>query len=166
MRVIEDSLFKLELVGRVTADDVRKAYRRLVRQWHPDRYASKNDPQLTREATERLREINEAYQALNEFLDGGSSIESGSVIPDTPWPPYDTDVDSGERTVIVEIRHDDDYYTRREFLEGCQVILTNPIHKGDGWYCVHVAFEKGSRQLAAYAEGALFAGVRLRRVRG
>jgi hypothetical protein len=41
---------------------VRAAYRRLVRTYHPDRYA--RDPAVRRLAEARLREVNQAYEAL------------------------------------------------------------------------------------------------------
>jgi molecular chaperone DnaJ len=43
-----------------TKDDVKKAYRRLAKQFHPD--ANKNDPQ----AAERFKEVGEAYGVLSD----------------------------------------------------------------------------------------------------
>ena len=51
-----------ELLGvprKASGDDVRKAYRRLARQHHPD--ANRNDP----EAEERFKEIQQAYEVLS-----------------------------------------------------------------------------------------------------
>lgn len=46
-------------VGKTaTASELKKAYRRLALQWHPDR-------NKTSEATEKFKEINEAYEVLN-----------------------------------------------------------------------------------------------------
>lgn len=48
-------------VGRdATADDIKKAYRKLTRQYHPD--ANKGDPS----AEEKYKEINEAYEVLSD----------------------------------------------------------------------------------------------------
>jgi DnaJ domain len=41
---------------------VRRQYKALVRQWHPDRFAG--DPQGVAEATIRMRAINEAFDAI------------------------------------------------------------------------------------------------------
>lgn len=46
-----------------SAAEVKHAYRRLVRQWHPDRFT--HDPRSQRVAEEKLKEINEAYGAVS-----------------------------------------------------------------------------------------------------
>ena len=46
-------------------DDIKKAYRRLALQWHPDRHSSKPLDQQ-KEAEEKFKEINAAYEALCE----------------------------------------------------------------------------------------------------
>jgi DnaJ-domain-containing protein 1 len=45
---------------------VRSAWRKLVRETHPDRFAG--DAEAQRKATERLRQINAAYEALSGYL--------------------------------------------------------------------------------------------------
>jgi len=46
-----------------SVDDVKKAYRQLVMQHHPDRVA---DPSKKKEAEERFKEISEAYAVLSD----------------------------------------------------------------------------------------------------
>lgn len=46
----------------VAPDELRRAYRELVRVWHPDRF--QGEPRLQAQATERLKEISAAYQAI------------------------------------------------------------------------------------------------------
>ena len=46
----------------VSLSDVRKRYKTLVRQWHPDRFA--RDPQGQAEAALRMRAINDAFRAV------------------------------------------------------------------------------------------------------
>jgi len=48
---------------------VRSAWRRLVRKFHPDLHAS--EPELERRGTERIKEINRAYEELRRRLDKG-----------------------------------------------------------------------------------------------
>lgn len=51
-----------------SSEQVRQAYRDMARVWHPDRFA--HDPRLQQKAQEKLKEINEAYERLQ---DNGSS---------------------------------------------------------------------------------------------
>ena len=48
-----------------SARDLKRQYRRLVRQWHPDRWA--NDPVGQAEASSRMRVINDAYAMLERL---------------------------------------------------------------------------------------------------
>ena len=44
-----------------SAEDIKKAFRRLAMQYHPDR-----NPENVREAGEKFKEINEAYEVLSD----------------------------------------------------------------------------------------------------
>ena len=44
-----------------SAEDIKKAFRRLASQYHPDR-----NPKNVREAGEKFKEINEAYEVLSD----------------------------------------------------------------------------------------------------
>lgn len=57
----------LELEECSTKDTARRAYRDLVRVWHPDRFAG--DPRLRRRAEERLKQLNTAYETLVRHLE-------------------------------------------------------------------------------------------------
>ena len=48
-----------------SARELKRQYRRLVRQWHPDRWA--NDPVGQAEASNRMRIINDAYATLERL---------------------------------------------------------------------------------------------------
>jgi tetratricopeptide (TPR) repeat protein len=50
-----------------TRDEVKRAYRDLVRQWHPDRMGA--DEARRKAAEERLRELNRAYETVTECLE-------------------------------------------------------------------------------------------------
>ncbi|MBI3585341.1 MAG: RDD family protein [Nitrospinae bacterium] len=47
-------------------DEVKEAYKDLVKVWHPDRFT--NEPKLQLKAQEKLKEINEAYQMIQNSL--------------------------------------------------------------------------------------------------
>ena len=49
-------------VGRnATADEIKKAYKKMALKWHPDR-----NPNSQKEATEKFKEVSEAFQVLND----------------------------------------------------------------------------------------------------
>jgi len=52
-----------------SARELKQQYKRLVRQWHPDRWA--NDPVGQEDAAEKMRAINDAYGTLNRLLPRG-----------------------------------------------------------------------------------------------
>jgi hypothetical protein len=54
--------------------EAKRAYKRLVKRWHPDRFAS--DPQAQAEATLRLQRITEAYQVIAHALGPGAAVDS------------------------------------------------------------------------------------------
>ncbi len=65
-------------VSRGASDaEIKKAYRRLSRQYHPDSYAGKSE-QEQEMAEEKFRQIQEAYnQIVDERANGGRSYSSG-----------------------------------------------------------------------------------------
>lgn len=58
----------LELEPGAGLDEVRRAYRRLLKQYHPDKFA--NEPEKYRAATEVTRRLTEAYNGLTRYLGG------------------------------------------------------------------------------------------------
>jgi molecular chaperone DnaJ len=71
--VLRDPYEVLEINKGATKEEIQKAYRRLVKKYHPDQY--RNHP-LQKLAEEKLAEINEAYDYL--MKNGGGSGSQGS----------------------------------------------------------------------------------------
>src|SRR4029450_9869833 len=65
---------ELGLTPSASRREAKRAYRKLVKRWHPDRFV--NDPQAQAEATLRLQRINEAYQAIAHALGPGALVDS------------------------------------------------------------------------------------------
>lgn len=55
-------------------DEIKRAYRELARKYHPDNY--QNNP-LADLAEEKMKEINEAYDAITKMRSGGGTSGSG-----------------------------------------------------------------------------------------
>lgn len=65
----------LGVSSSATDDEIKKAYRALVKQYHPDNYA--NNP-LADLAAEKMKEINLAYDEIQKIRAGGGSSSSGN----------------------------------------------------------------------------------------
>jgi tetratricopeptide (TPR) repeat protein len=80
----------LELPPGASSDAVKRAYRDLVKIWHPDRFA--HDPRLQQRAQDKLKAINAAYEQLQADIGAwpGPRAERPSPPPSgraTPEPP-------------------------------------------------------------------------------
>jgi DnaJ-domain-containing protein 1 len=58
----------LEVEPGADLKEIRRAYRKLMLQYHPDRHA--NDPEKYKVATEVTRKLTEAYNGLTRYLGG------------------------------------------------------------------------------------------------
>ena len=56
-------------------EEIKRAYRELARKYHPDNY--QNNP-LADLAEEKMKEVNEAYDAITRLRSGGGGYTSGS----------------------------------------------------------------------------------------
>ncbi len=59
----------LEVSPGASMDEVRKAYKRIIRQYHPDRFAK--DPKKLAYATEIAQKINQSYQRIKKWSETG-----------------------------------------------------------------------------------------------
>jgi tetratricopeptide (TPR) repeat protein len=69
MKSIEQSFGILGLKPEATAEEVKRAYYDLVREWHPDKH--QQDSRRVHLAEEKLKEINVAYARVCEWEAGG-----------------------------------------------------------------------------------------------
>jgi curved DNA-binding protein CbpA len=67
----------LELKTCSSQEEARRAYRDLVRVWHPDRFSG--DPRLRRKAEEKVKELNIAYEELIRHLERRASRDHDST---------------------------------------------------------------------------------------
>jgi hypothetical protein len=56
----------LEVAPNASVEEVSRAYRDLVKVWHPDRFA--HDDRLRQKAEEKLKDLNRAYETLSRYL--------------------------------------------------------------------------------------------------
>ena len=66
----------LGLSSKATDEEVKKAYRDLVRKYHPDNY---HDNPLSDLASEKMKEINEAYETVMRSREGGGFNQAGAA---------------------------------------------------------------------------------------
>lgn len=59
-----------------TEEEIKAAYRKLVKKYHPDRFAS--DPEKQAAASEKLKQVNAAYDMITKMKQGNYSQASGS----------------------------------------------------------------------------------------
>jgi hypothetical protein len=69
-------------------EEVRQAYKDLVRVWHPDRFQS--DPKLRERAEQRLQKINEAYGALKNSAEFRGYAAEPAPPPASPKPAVES----------------------------------------------------------------------------
>jgi hypothetical protein len=88
-----------ELLGLkpgASAQEIKAAYRDLAKVWHPDRFS--HDPRLQQKAQDKLKEINEAYEALTSAsFTGSRTAGRGASKPATHDAPQQPAPSSGGR---------------------------------------------------------------------
>jgi hypothetical protein len=81
---VQDPLETLGLKSTASPDEIRQAYRDLVKVWHPDRFGT--DARLRAKAEEHLKAVNAAFHALESC---GFRTDTRAAEPDSasPWEP-------------------------------------------------------------------------------
>jgi len=72
---MKDPYGVLGISSKATDEEVKKAYREMVRKYHPDNYH--NNP-LSDLAQEKMKEVNEAYNDIMRIREGGGSFRPGA----------------------------------------------------------------------------------------
>ena len=65
----------LGVAQNATDDEIKKAYKALVKKYHPDKY---RDSDLADLATEKMKEINAAYEEIQKMRSGNGANQSGN----------------------------------------------------------------------------------------
>ena len=61
-------------------EETKQAYKDLAKVWHPDRFV--DNPRLQKKATEKLKEINAAYEGLLSFYESKNIVTDTNIYPD------------------------------------------------------------------------------------
>ncbi|MDE6280179.1 MAG: DnaJ domain-containing protein [Oscillospiraceae bacterium] len=125
-------------------DEIKKAYRELARKYHPDNY--QNNP-LADLAEEKMKEINQAYDAVTKARSGGSSAYgSGSASQGgygygySSGSAYQQQRQSGGSGVYAQARQ----AVSRGDLDGAEQLLQGASRNGE-WYFLmgSIAYRRG-----------------------
>ena len=122
--ILKDYYRTLEVDRYASVEDIRKAFRRLALQYHPDR-----NPMNTQEAEAKFKEINEAYEVLGDeskrqqydhLLDWPSYWRRTTIINDTPKDAADLDLvrEMLQRLADIGLSFSAPNYRRRSW--GCK----------------------------------------------
>lgn len=72
---MRDPYSVLGVAPNATDDEIKEAYRNMVRKYHPDNYADDNIKEI---ANEKMQEVNEAYDEIQRLRMNGYGSNSGS----------------------------------------------------------------------------------------
>lgn len=141
-------------------DEIRRAYRQLVRTYHPDRHASEA-PEVRHWAEERMRDLTLAWTELSDPYRRRRydlslrhlAAPMASTESEPTWQPYDDGED------IIDERLDD---THRPAPRGGKVlVMMPPIALGSGVLLFILGIALTSRPLIAFGAIGIILGVAL-----
>lgn len=83
---------------------IRRAYKDLVRVWHPDRFSG--DPRLRRRAEEKSKRLNVAYETLVRHFEhthdrGPGHASGGNELSAVPCGTTEAFFEAGTRAVLI-----------------------------------------------------------------
>jgi curved DNA-binding protein CbpA len=77
MNPLEEYYGILGLKPNASPQEIKQAYRNLVKNWHPDYFIS--DPELKQQAEEKIKLINQAYKVLKSIHINGTIASSAEI---------------------------------------------------------------------------------------
>ncbi|MFR1519252.1 MAG: DnaJ domain-containing protein [Clostridia bacterium] len=114
-------------------EEIKKAYRELVKKYHPDKYV---DNPLSDLASEKIKEINMAYDMITKQRAGGKTQNSGAYDGAT----YDNgDADFSRIVQLIKVNRLDEAQSELEGMPAASrtaywYYLMGEIAKRRGWY--------------------------------
>lgn len=105
-----------------TDDEIKKAYRALARKYHPDNYT---DSGLADVAEEKMKEINEAYDAIQKMRAGGANTQSGSYYGQSDFAQVRRLINAGqfsEAEILLDATPQSMRGAEWNFLKGCVLL--------------------------------------------
>lgn len=117
-------------------DDIKRAYRELARKYHPDNY--QNNP-LADLAEEKMKEVNEAYDAITKARSTGGS--SGYQSGHTSSRSYGYQGQYSGSSSFVQVRQ----LIHMGNLDGAEQLLRGTSQKNGEWYFLmgSIAYRRG-----------------------
>ena len=120
-------------------EEVKRAYRELARKYHPDNY--QNNP-LADLAEEKMKEVNEAYDAITKARSGGGSTGGGYQGGYSQSYGYQGQYSGGgSSTSFAQVRQ----YINMGNLDGAEQLLRGISSKNGEWYFLmgSIAYRRG-----------------------
>lgn len=97
---MKDPYSVLGVQKNATDEEIKNAYRELARKYHPDNYA---DNPLSDLAGEKMKEINEAYDAIMNSRKGGKSTSGGYQSAPSDFPEVRSLINQGRLEQAQEV---------------------------------------------------------------
>ena len=122
-------------VSRTASDsEIKSAYRELVKKYHPDNYA--NNP-LADLASEKMKEINEAYDAITKSRSGSGSYQSSQG----SYSGYGSANSYNNAGNYAQVRS----YINANQLDAAESLLNTAANRDAEWYYLkgQIAYRRG-----------------------
>jgi tetratricopeptide (TPR) repeat protein len=132
--IIEKPYEILGLQANASLQEVKQAHRKLAKTWHPDRFL--NNPHLKQEAEKKIRQINQAYEALKSYR---SNCKNLALWGNYSSSGHNKSVTASSSAITIELRNPDFYYQKgvtnaklkqydRAIADFSQAIFLDPEH--------------------------------------